>query len=189
MTGANSPEQIEKKIAYSIFRKNPKRADVYWFLHVDVLDDPYTIEYKVSTWIPRRAFRVDFRLGFRVEPRINLLFRKVIEDMSEAGEVDILSRYPSLKSAKLPGDFRFVVLSKTLSYENVLPAYEKVILRGYFLLKRLSLTEETGFGLDTSSVLRETVPLVINPAGSFNITRLPSPANNRRPQLEVYSDS
>jgi KUP system potassium uptake protein len=175
MTGANSSQQIEKKIAYSIFRKNPKRADVYWFLHVDVLDDPYTLEYRVTPLIPERAFRVDFRLGFRVEPRINLLFRTVIQDMAAAKEVDVTSRYPSLRKVGVPGDFRFVVLSKFLSYENVLPVYERTIMRGYFLLKRMSLKEEEGFGLDTSSVVKETVPLVINPAAQFKMHRLPLP--------------
>lgn len=172
LTGAPVAEMIETKIVYSIFRKNPKRADVYWFLHVDVVDEPYTVEYEVTTLIPEKAFRVDFSLGFRLEPRINLLFRQVIEEMSKNGEVDIMSRYESLRKNEIPGDFRFIVLEKSLSAENALPIYEKFIMAGYSLLKEVALSEEKGFGLDTSSVTTEKVPLVIAPVKSYGLLRV-----------------
>ena len=172
MTGAPVSGMIESKIIYSIFRKKPKRSDVYWFLHVDVLDEPYTTEYQVETLIPDVAFRIDFYLGFRVEPRINLLFRRVIEDMASRREVDILSRYESLRKNGIIGDFRFVVLEKSLSFENELPAYEQVIMEGYFFLKQFSLSEEKSFGLDTSSVVIEKVPLVLAPPRKIELTRV-----------------
>ncbi len=172
MTGAPVPSKIESKVIYSIFRKSPKRADVYWFLHVDVLDEPYTMEYKIETLVPQRVFRIDFRLGFRVEPRVNLFFRKVIEELASNNEVDIISRYKSLRTNEIPGDFRFIVLEKELSYENDLSPYENFIMDGYFLLKHFSLSEEKGFGLDTSSVILEKVPLVIAPPKQFQIRRV-----------------
>lgn len=171
MTGAPVPELIESKIIYSIFRKSPKRADVYWFIHVNVLDVPYLTEYEVTTLVPEKVFRIDFNLGFRVEPRINLFFRRVIEELAESGEVDILSRYESLRKANIPGDFRFVVLEKSLSYENALPPFEQFIMETYFVLKGFSLSEERSFGLDTSSVTTEKVPLVIAPMKHFELTR------------------
>jgi KUP system potassium uptake protein len=172
LTSADNPDEIEAKIAYSILQKQPKRADVYWFVHVDVLDEPYTMEYKVRELLKGNIIRIDFRLGFRVEPRVNLMFRKVVEDMVHKGEVDIMSRYESLGRQNLIGDFKFVVMEKFLSYENELPFYEKIILDIYFILKRLSLSEERAFGLDTSSVSIEKVPLIINPVSEINLKRI-----------------
>jgi KUP system potassium uptake protein len=162
LTSANFDNQLETKIVYSIFQKQPKRADVYWFLHVDVLDTPYTMEYKVIELVKEHVFRIDFRLGFRVEPKINLLFRQVVENMVEKGEVDITSRYESLKKEGLTGDFRFVVLEKYLSHDNNLSFLDKVVMDVYAELKKLSLSEERGFGLDTSSVTVEKVPMVVS---------------------------
>ena len=42
LTSANNPKEIEHKIIYSMLNKKPKRSDIYWFVHVDTLDDPYT---------------------------------------------------------------------------------------------------------------------------------------------------
>jgi KUP system potassium uptake protein len=172
MSGAPFPKLIESKVVYSLFHIHPKRADVYWFIHVNVLDVPYTTEYEVTTMIPKKVFRIDFNLGFRVEPRINLFFRKVLEEMSARGEVDLLSRYTSLRSNEIPGDLRFVVLRKELSYESSLPWFDQFIMEGYFMLRRFSLSEERGFGLDTSSVTTEVVPLVLSPAKGFELKRV-----------------
>jgi KUP system potassium uptake protein len=153
-------------------QKRPKRADIYWFVHVDVLDEPYTMEYKVTELIKGNIIRVDFRLGFRVEPRINLMFRKVVEDMVKNFEVDITSRYESLGKKNLIGDFRFVVMDKFLSYENDLPFNEKIIMDVYFFLKHFSLSEEKAFGLDTSSVTVEKVPMVVAPVRELPLKRI-----------------
>jgi KUP system potassium uptake protein len=171
LTSANYPSQIETKFQYSIFSRQPKRADTYWFVHVDVVDEPYTAKYEVEVLIPNVVYRIDFRLGFRVEPRVNLFLRKVIGEMVERGEVDITSRYESLNKHHLPGDFRFVVLEKFLSYENELPLIEKVIMDIYFLLKKISLSEGREFGLDTSIVTIEKVPLLLSAPRSFKLER------------------
>src|SRR6187402_3874466 len=104
LTSADNPKEIEHKIIYSILNKKPKRADIYWFVHVDTMDDPYTCEYKVEHIIPNDIIRIDFRLGFRMEPRINLMFRKVVEDLVANKEVNIISRYESLASSNTVGD-------------------------------------------------------------------------------------
>lgn len=172
LTSANQKEEIEAKVIYSILQKQPKRADMYWFVHVDVMDEPYTMEYQVTPLLKGNIIRIDFRLGFRVAPRINLMFRRVVEDMVKNFEVDITSRYESLGRKNLIGDFRFVVMEKFLSYENELPFYEKIILDIYFLLKRFSLSEERAFGLDTSSVTIEKVPMIVNPIREINLKRI-----------------
>lgn len=172
LTSANISDEIEAKVIYSILQKQPKRADMYWFVHVDVMDEPYTMEYKVIELIRGNIIRIDFKLGFRVEPRINLMFRKVVEDMVKNFEVDITSRYESLGRKNLIGDFRFVVMEKFLSYENELPFYEKIILDFYFFFKHVSLSEERAFGLDTSSVTIEKVPMIVNPIREVKLKRV-----------------
>ena len=172
MTSANNPEEIESKVIYSILQKRPKRADIYWFVHVDVMDEPYRMDYKVTHVAADDIIRVDFRLGFRVAPRINFLFRKVVEDLVKNKEVDITSRYESLNKNNVIGDFKFVVLEKILSYENDLPAFEKIILNLYFMMKRFSLSEAKAFGLDSSSVKIEKFPMVISAPKQINLRRI-----------------
>ncbi len=175
LTSADNREEIESKIIYSIMQKQPKRADIYWFVHVDVVDEPYRMEYKVCEFIHDDVIRIDFRLGFRVAPKINLMFRKVVEDMVKNKEVDITSRYKSLNKNNIIGDFRFIVIEKFVSFENDLPFYEKLVLDIYAVLKHMSLSEAKAFGLDTSSVTVETVPLIIAPPKAINLKRIMDP--------------
>jgi len=172
MTSANNPKQIESKIIYSILQKRPKRADIYWFLHVDVMDEPYRMDYRVTHIAADDIIRIDFKLGFKVAPRVNVMFRKVVEDLVKNHEVDITSRYESLSKNNIIGDFKFVVLEKFLSYENDLPLFEKLILNAYFFLKRFSLSEAKAFGLDSSSVKIEQFPMIINPPKNLNLHRI-----------------
>ena len=172
LTSANNPKEIEHKIIYSILNKKPKRADIYWFAHVDTVDDPYTCEYKVEHIIPNDIIRVDFRLGFRMEPRINLMFRKVVEDLVQNKEVNIISRYESLASSNTVGDFQFMVMEKYLSQDNELPFTERVIMKFHFWLKEHSLSEEKGFGLDLANVTVEKFPLIVAPVTNLKLKRV-----------------
>jgi len=172
LTSANDDYEIENSIIYSIFQKQPKRADVYWLLHVDVSDDPYRMEYVVNHLVPGEVIKIDFRIGFRIEPRINLFFRQVVSEMKAKGEVDVTSRYISLSKQNMIGDFRFVVIEKFLSYDNVMPLFEKIILSIYNILKKMGLSDEKAFGLDTSNVLVEKVPIVINPPSEIKLKRI-----------------
>jgi KUP system potassium uptake protein len=174
LTSANFKTEIESKIIYSILQKEPKRADIYWLVHVDVVDEPFTREYKVEFLIPGKLIRIDFKLGFRVEQRINILFRKVVEDLVANGEVDITSQYASLKKHRIAGDFRFILLEKHLSRFTTLNLYERSIMMYYFILKRLSLSEERSFGLDSSYVDVEKVPLIFVSTDDIELTRLPA---------------
>jgi len=172
LTSANFKSEIESKIIYSILQKQPKRADVYWLVHVDVMDEPYTREYKVDFLIPGKLIRIDFKLGFRVEQRINLLFRLVVEELVKKGEVDITSQYDSLNHYGIVGDFRFVVLEKVLSRSNNLRLIERLVMLYYFILKKFSLSEERGFGLDLSFVTVEQVPLIVSTTENIELTRI-----------------
>ena len=172
LTSANNPKEIEHKIIYSILNKKPKRSDIYWFVHVDTMDDPYTSEYKVDHIIPNDIIRVEFRLGFRVEPKINLMFRKVVADLVANKEVNITSRYESLERNNVVGDFQFIVLEKYLSQDNELPFIERIIMKLYFWFKEVSLSEERGFGLDTANVTVEKFPLIVAPVTGPSMKRI-----------------
>jgi KUP system potassium uptake protein len=172
LTSANNPKEIEHKIIYSILYRKPKRADLYWFVHVDVLDEPYTTEYMVQTIIPNEIIRVEFRLGFRVEHRIQMLFRKVVEDLVQNKEINVVSRYESLSRNNVMGDFRFIVMEKFLSRDNKLPLWDQFMMRGYFILKRISLSEERGFGLDPSDVTLEKYPIIVSTVGEVSLKRI-----------------
>ncbi len=172
LTSANNPKEIEHKVIYSILYRKPKRADLYWFVHVDVLDDPYTMEYVVQTIVPNEIIRVEFRLGFRVEHRIQYMFRRVVEDMVANKEVNVVSRYDSLNKNNVMGDFRFIVMEKFLSRDNSLPLWERLMMRGYFILKKFSLSEERGFGLDPSDVTLEKYPLIVSAIPDYNLKRM-----------------
>ncbi|AXE19826.1 potassium transporter Kup [Runella rosea] len=172
MSNASRTSEVESKIIYSIFEKRPKRADIYWFVHVDTTDEPYTMQYKVDVIEPDDVIKVTFRLGFRIEQRINLYLRRIIEDMVKNKEVDITSRYESLHRHNVIGDFRFVVLEKFLSYENELPIFEQLIMKAYFFIKSFTNSEDKWFGLDSSAVKIEKVPLIIRAIDKVNLQRI-----------------
>jgi KUP system potassium uptake protein len=158
---------------HSIIHRRPKRADNYWFVHVNVIDEPYKLEYKVHKLSEENnILRIDFHLGFRNEPRINVLMRQVVTELVQTGEIDITSRYESLHKNNITGDFEYVLIEKELSYDNDLPASEKVILNLYEWLKKLALSEDKAFGLDSSSVTIERFPMIINPIEDLNLVRI-----------------
>ncbi|WP_298225054.1 KUP/HAK/KT family potassium transporter [Flavobacterium sp.] len=172
MTNAGRTDEIEEKVMYSILQKRPKRADIYWFVHVNILSEPYRSEYKVTEVIKDDLFRIDFNLGFREPTKINLMFKEVLTDMVKNGEVDVTSRYESLNKNNILGDFKFVLSEKFLSNDSDLRWHEKVIMNTYFLIKKFSLSEENGFGLDSSSVKIEKFPMVLHPPEKICLTRI-----------------
>ena len=172
LTSADNPKEIEHKIIYSILNRKPKRADIYWFIHVDTMDAPYTSEYKVEHIIPNDIIRIDFKLGFRVQPRINIMFKKVVEDLVANKEVNIISRYESLANNNTVGDFQFMVMEKYLSSDNELPFWEKMIMKLNLLIKGISLSESKGFGLDQANVQVEKFPLIVAPVTNVKLTRI-----------------
>lgn len=172
MTNSNRAEEIEEKVMYSILQKRPKRADMYWFIHVNILSEPYKREYRVIEIIKDDLYRIDFNLGFREPTKINLMFKEVIKDMVQKGEVDVTSRYESLNKNNIIGDFKFVLSEKILSNDSDLTFFEKIVMNTYFIMKKLSLSEEKGFGLDSSSVKIEKFPLVIHAPEKFEMTRI-----------------
>ena len=159
LTKADNSNEIENKIIYSILNKFPKRADKYWFIHINFTDEPNGMSYFVTKLIPNIVFRIDFNLGFRINPKINVLFRKVIEEMIESKELDILSNFPSLRNHNIQGDFKFVLIDRIHTYDFDLKFKDKLVMNLHELINKFSIKESNAFGLDTSVVIEEKVPL------------------------------
>lgn len=171
LTNSNTCSKIEYKALFSITQRRPKRADNYWFVHVNVGDQPYNLEYKIQKMGADNIIRVDFYLGFRNDQKISVLLKQVLKELVEKGEIDVISKYTSLQKNNINTDFEYVLIEKELSYDNELPANEKIILTMYEWLKKLALSEEKAFGLDSSAVTVERFPMIINPIEECPIKR------------------
>lgn len=175
MSKADRTDEVESKILYSILRKHPMRADHYWLLHVDYQDDPDTLEYSVETLIPDTLFKVNLRLGFRVHPYVNLYFRQIVEDLVASGRFSLNSGYPSLQRHGISGDFRFVIIHRVQTHQNSFTIKERLTMGLYDLLNGLEISVPQAFGLDTSNVMVERVPLVIRRPDVRRITPVADP--------------
>lgn len=168
ITHADLKTDIETKILYSICNKKPKRADTYWFLHVHITDEPHTMEYSVDKIIPGILMRVEFRLGFKVQPRINLYFKHVLQELVAQHEIDLESGYPSLRRHHIPADFHYIIIRRIQNYDFDFPALEQFIMDVYRWLTKTSTSDIRAYGLDTSNVTEEKVPFVIE-TGKRNV--------------------
>lgn len=162
ITRADKSDEIESKILYSVFNKYPKRADVYWLLHVSIVDDPYEMSYKVKNLIPGVLFRIDLNLGFKVQPRVNLYFKQIIQEMAANKEIDISSHYDSLKQYNIMADFKFVIIDRIQNYDFDFSPFKQYLMDLYTFVKKFGISEVRSLGLDTSSVIIEQVPLIID---------------------------
>jgi KUP system potassium uptake protein len=172
LSNAKSDKKVEEKILYSILQSQPKRADIYWFVTVEVTDAPYTMEYKVNTIAKDDVYKINFRLGFRVEQRLNLFVRKVIEDLIESEEANVLSRYHTSRTDVLTGDIKFVIINEFLSNENELPVWEQLVMNTYLTLKKITASPKNWFGLDSDSVEEEYAPIVLRPVKDIKLKRI-----------------
>jgi KUP system potassium uptake protein len=167
LTKANNPTHVEEKIMNSIFSKKPKRADVYWFLHINRTDDPYTLEYTVHELLDDKVIRVDVNIGFRIQPRAEMYFKKIVQDLVARQQLNLHIRPDGSTRYNPEPDFKFVVLEKFLSVENEFALRDGLLLNGYFLLKKFGTTDEKAFGLDRSDVVIEDIPLLVQPADNI----------------------
>jgi len=172
LSSAKSEKKVEKTILYSILQTQPKRADVYWFVHIQVTDEPYTMEYKVNILAPDDVYKVTFLLGFRVEQRMNLFLKKVVEDLIESGELHIETKYHISRDEYPTGDFRFVIIQEFLSHENDLPVLEQIIMTTYLAVKSVTASPKNWFGLDSDSVALEKAPLVLRRVKDCQLRRV-----------------
>jgi KUP system potassium uptake protein len=171
LTKANNREQVEEKIIQSIFSKRPKRADVYWFLHLERTDEPYTMTYDVNELIDDKIIKVNLQCGFRIQARSELFFKRIMQELVENKELNLHIRPDGSTKYNSEADFKFVVIEKFISVENQFSLKESLMLNSYFLLKRLGLSDEKAFGLDKSDVVVEYFPLVYNKIPPIELKR------------------
>jgi KUP system potassium uptake protein len=171
MAVADSKRYIDSNIIYSIFKKRPKKADTYWFVHVDTVDSPYTSKYSVDTIIPKKCFFIRIKLGFKADHRVNLLFTRVLHEMAENAEIDLVSHYDSLRKHSMPADFKFIMLHSLASVDSEISSFDNVIIQGYRFIKSHSLSTEEMYGLEMANVEVETVPIMVGPAAKVRIKR------------------
>ncbi len=158
---ANRQDQVEEKVLYSIFSKQPKRADTYWLLHVDRVDEPNRLEYQVKQIIPGILIRIDFHIGFKVDPKVNLYFKEIIEDLVNSGEITLDSSFDSLRKHGITGDFKFILIERIMLRDFKLTNTENFILSIRSLVKFISIPEERALQLDSSNTIVEYVPVVL----------------------------
>jgi KUP system potassium uptake protein len=172
MCNANDKKHIDSNIIYSIFRKKPKRADTYWFVHVDITSEPYGANYSVESIIPQKCFYIRLKFGFKVEHKVHVMFTKIVEDMESRGEIDLLSHYPSLRKHGYPADFKYVLLNSRVSIDNQLNPWSQFVLKSFNLIKSLSLSTQEDFGLEKTNCRVENIPIRIAQKTHINIERL-----------------
>jgi KUP system potassium uptake protein len=172
LTASSSPNQIETKIADSIFDHQPKRAEIYWFVHVEVQDDPFTTAYEYNIVAPHEMVYIKLKLGFRVAPKIQVYLQKIMNEMVDRKEVEILPKYGFSDSAKKIGDSKFVVIQNFLSNQNDLGISDTLILNVYFLLNQFSLSGDKEYSIDDCSVILEKYPMIVAPIKDIVLTRL-----------------
>ncbi|MCO6483681.1 MAG: KUP/HAK/KT family potassium transporter [Flavobacteriales bacterium] len=172
LTKANNPAEVESQIINSILGRKVKRAEIYWFLHVNYVDEPYTMEYRVKELVDDKVIRVDFDLGFRVQPRMNLLFRRVLEEMDANNELDFHSKYESIKRGDFHTDILYVITERMLSVENEFRLRDGMVLDAYFALKSLTQSDRDAMGLDPNVSVVEQVPLVIQAPREVPLVRV-----------------
>ncbi|MBK9632062.1 MAG: KUP/HAK/KT family potassium transporter [Saprospiraceae bacterium] len=171
LTKANHRGEIEEKIIKSIFSKKPKRADVYWFVHIHRTTEPYTLSYDVSELVDDKVIKVTINVGFRIQPRTELYFKKIVQDLVSNKELNLHIRPDGSTRYNHEPDFKFIVIDKYLSVENEFTLNEGLMLNTYFFLKHLGTSDEKAFGLDKSDVIVEQIPLVYQPVNKFELTR------------------
>jgi len=175
LTKANNKKSVETRIIDSLLNKRPKRADVYWFAHINRTDEPYTMEYTVEELVPGKIIRVDFNLGFRVQSRIHVFFRKVLDEIIKCHSLDIdeNTRYGVIndQNHEIASDIRYVIIEKFLSVENEFSMREGFILRSYFALKDMGQSDKKAFGLDMSDTEIEHIPMVVAPVSNVKLKR------------------
>lgn len=169
---ANNTGDIESKVIYSILQKQPKRADTYWFIHVDRRDEPHAFQYRVTPIVPGIIMRVDFFLGFKVKPNISLYFREVVEDLRNSGEISLQNGFDTIRKRSMPADFLFILIDRVMPIDINLTTMEKITLMLHDFSRLFCISEITAYNLDPTCTIEEKVPIEIIQPQHVRIKRI-----------------
>ena len=171
LSKADKVYEIEEKIIKSIFAKQPKRADIYWFFHINRTNEPFTLNYEVIEVMDDKVFKIVLNIGFRIQPKVELYFKKIVNDLVKNKELNLHIRPDGSTKYNSEPDFKFVIIEKFLSVENEFAVKEGLLLHSYYWLKGLSLSDSKAFGLDKSDVTIENIPIVYQPISNLQLNR------------------
>jgi KUP system potassium uptake protein len=160
-TRSNSAGKLDSTVFYSLFKKRPRKAGVYWFLHIDILSDPWGIHYSVKQVIDKTCYYVTIQLGFKEEHRIEYMMRKIQAKMVEKGELSGDSVFESVKGKFEEPDYKFIVLNSRVSMDNKLTAFQSLCVKAYRFVKSTGLKPAEDFGLDKTNVMVEYIPISV----------------------------
>lgn len=163
LTKSKTWNNVERKIVYSIFNNEPKKAENYWFINIEVTDDPYTKEYRFNSIEENRIFVIDFKLGFKISQSINILLAEVIQSFIESKEVHFKTKDYMLMSGDMKGigNFKFIIIEEVLTTDNKFATWDKFVLSAHLLIEKFTAAPESWYGIDTSLVEFEKVPMFI----------------------------
>lgn len=181
LTKADRRHEVEEKIIKSIFAKKPKRADVYWFVHINRTEHPYTLSYDVSELVDDKVIKVNINIGFRIQPKTEMYFKKIVQDLVRQKELNLHIQADGSTKYNPEPDFKFVVIEKFLSVENEFALKEGLLLSSYFFLKRIGQSDEKAFGLEKSDVITEQIPLIYQGITNIELSRnYPNSTSNEK---------
>lgn len=160
LTSRMDDEYIDRSIMYSILDRLPKRAYVYWFVHVNVTDEPYTNEYEVDLLDTDYIVRVNLYLGFRMEQNVSRYLRTIVKNLIESGRLPEQNRHYSISENRQIGGFRYVVIEERLTNNSRISTFDRFVLQTKTAIKRITATPIRWFGLQFFDVIVETAPLI-----------------------------
>ena len=172
LTRSTNSSNIEKRIIDSILFQKPKRANFYWFIHIESTDEPFQMDFTIHQLIPNKIIRIDFKLGFKMQPRVNILFKKVLQHLYETNQIKSQNKYENLNPIDFHTEITYVIMESFFSIENELPFFEDLLMDIYFTIKKLSQSDPKAFGLDNATIIIEKVPLIIAPKEFLNIKQI-----------------
>ncbi len=161
LTKGGTNGEIDRDILYSILDKDPKRADAYWFVSVNTMDDPYVMNYSVDTFGTDYIFRVQFYLGYKVNQKVNIYIRQVVQDLLESGELPEQDKRHSIYGPSPVGSFKFCMIRKMMPVEGEVSSIDNLLLKSKYFIRRVVGSPAKWYGLETASIIVEYVPLFL----------------------------
>jgi len=163
LDNSKDPEYIDRDILYSILDKDPKRAHAYWFVSVNVLDEPDAMNYQVETYGTDYIFRIRLNLGFKCSQRVNVYLRQIVDDLQKSGELPEQDKKYSIYGKSTVGSFKFCMIKKSVPTKSELSSADEMILNIKYAVRKIAGSRVKWYGLDNSSVIVESVPMIVTP--------------------------